>query len=316
MKFVVDRNLPLPLRNQLQGLIEYGISCGELAPGEMLPSVRELADMLGVAPMTVAQVYSDLKDKGLIQTRPGAGTFVSNHQPDHQADQAKLVYLYRQIDNLIEQSRDLGIAPTELVAAIQARVRHRAENRRKPRILMVGLFQQATERYARFIAGHLGEKATVEAQTISALEAGDEALTDASAADLVVTIANRVQQVKALLPDAKVVAIRFTPSEETRLALASLDSRARVVAVSLFPDFLPILKAGIERFAPHVSDIVAGTMDMPEFRPALGQADVIIYATGAEQALSGMESRIPTIEYRHAPDVADIERIILPALQS
>lgn len=316
MKFTVDRNLPLPLRNQLQGLIEYGISCGELAPGEMLPSVRELAEMLGVAPMTVAQVYSDLKETGLLQTRPGAGTFVSNHQPDHPADQTRLVYLYRQIDNLIEQSRDLGIAPAELVAAIQTRLRHGTGNRRKPRILMVGLFQQATESYARFIAAHLGEKATVEAQTMAALEAGGDALTHASAADLVVTIANRVQQVKALLPDAKVVAIRFTPSEETRLALASLDSRAHVVAVSLFPDFLSILKAGIERFAPHVSDITAGTMEMPEFRQTLQTADVIIYATGAEQALSGMEIRIPTIEYRHAPDVADIERIILPALQS
>ena len=30
MEFAVDRDLPVPLRTQLQGLIEYGIACGEL----------------------------------------------------------------------------------------------------------------------------------------------------------------------------------------------------------------------------------------------------------------------------------------------
>ena len=44
MEFSVDRDLPVPLRTQLQGLIEYGIACGELVPGELLPSVRELAE--------------------------------------------------------------------------------------------------------------------------------------------------------------------------------------------------------------------------------------------------------------------------------
>ena len=78
MEFSVDRDLPVPLRTQLQGLIEYGIACGELVPGELLPSVRELAERIGVAPMTVSQVYGDLKAAGLIETRPGSGSFVTS----------------------------------------------------------------------------------------------------------------------------------------------------------------------------------------------------------------------------------------------
>lgn len=316
MKFAVNRNLPLPLRNQLHGLIEYGISCGELAPGEILPSVRELAEMVGVAPMTVAQVYADLKEKGLLQTRPGSGTFVADRQSGGATDPTKHVYLYRQIDNLIEQSRKLGFQPTELIAAINTRLRQSDHGPARPRVLVVGLFPDATRSYADFLGRKLANHARVEFTTISALEQNPQGVLEARSADLVVTIVNRLQQVKTLLPDANVMAIRFTPSEETRRALASLDSRTKVAAVSLFPEFLPILKAGIERFAPHVSHITAGTMDMPAFRAELAEADVIIHATGADETLEDSYPQLPRIEYRHAPDEVDIERIIIPALPS
>src|SRR5579883_2195689 len=77
--FALDRSLPVPLGVQLRGLVEYGIACGQLAPGERLPSVRELAAQLGIAPMTVASVYRELAAAQLIVARAGAGTFVMTH---------------------------------------------------------------------------------------------------------------------------------------------------------------------------------------------------------------------------------------------
>ena len=74
MEFSVDRDLPVPLGVQLRGLIEYGIACGELVPGDRLPSVRELADPLGVAPMTVSQVYARIAGgRACIEAQRGAG---------------------------------------------------------------------------------------------------------------------------------------------------------------------------------------------------------------------------------------------------
>src|SRR3546814_20639995 len=92
MNLQIDRELPVPLGVQVRGMIEYGISCGELAPGERLPSVRELADALNVAPLTVGQVYRDLRDSGLLEPRPGLGTFVAEtrgprlRSPPHRCD--------------------------------------------------------------------------------------------------------------------------------------------------------------------------------------------------------------------------------------
>ena len=69
IRLTLDRSLPVPLGLQLRGLVEYGIACGEFRPGDRLPSVRDLAEEVGVAPMTVSQVYRDLKAAGLIEGR-------------------------------------------------------------------------------------------------------------------------------------------------------------------------------------------------------------------------------------------------------
>ena len=63
---------------QLRGQIEYGIACGEIERGARLPSVRDLAHDLGVAHMTVVQVYKELLSLGLTVTQPGRGTFVAD----------------------------------------------------------------------------------------------------------------------------------------------------------------------------------------------------------------------------------------------
>ena len=316
MEFFVDRELPVPLRTQLQGLIEYGIACGELAPRETLPSVRELAEKVGVAPMTVSQVYADLKSAGLIDTRPGSGTFVSDSYQARLTGRGDASGLHRHIDQLIDESRELGIRPAELVSLISARIFYRDSIGPRMRIVMIGIFPEATASYARFIAGRLGTGVTVEPLTVSAIEREAAAKARVNSADLAITFANRLREVSVLVPNTKVVAISFTPSEETRMALASLDSLASIAVVSRIPDFLPIMKSGVQRFAPHVREVAAATLETPGLDAMLAQATVVIYASGAESIMSRIPAGMQAIEYRHAPDTADIERVIVPILRA
>lgn len=58
------------IRDQVRGLI----ATDQLPAGERLPSVRQLANDLGVAPGTVAKAYRSLEHDGLLQTRVGGGT--------------------------------------------------------------------------------------------------------------------------------------------------------------------------------------------------------------------------------------------------
>jgi DNA-binding transcriptional regulator YhcF (GntR family) len=61
------------IRDQIRGLI----SSGRLAADERLPSVRQLAKDLGVAPGTVAKAYKVLETEGYLTARTGGGTRVS-----------------------------------------------------------------------------------------------------------------------------------------------------------------------------------------------------------------------------------------------
>lgn len=60
------------LHDQIRGLI----ITDQIPAGERLPSVRQLAEDLGVAPGTVAKAYRSLEHDGLLQTRIGGGTRV------------------------------------------------------------------------------------------------------------------------------------------------------------------------------------------------------------------------------------------------
>jgi GntR family transcriptional regulator len=61
------------IRDQIRGLV----ASGRLAADERLPSVRQLAADLGVAPRTVGKAYKALEIEGYLSSRTGGGTRVS-----------------------------------------------------------------------------------------------------------------------------------------------------------------------------------------------------------------------------------------------
>lgn len=65
-----------PRYERIAVVIERGILAEQLAPDERLPTVRDLADRLGVSGTTIVGAYSLLRDKGLIRGEVGRGTFV------------------------------------------------------------------------------------------------------------------------------------------------------------------------------------------------------------------------------------------------
>jgi DNA-binding transcriptional MocR family regulator len=66
---------------EISASVEAGVRGGELAPGERLPAVRELADQLGVSPTTVAAAYADLRRRGITAGAGRAGTRVRGAPP-------------------------------------------------------------------------------------------------------------------------------------------------------------------------------------------------------------------------------------------
>ena len=75
----------IPIYVQLRNEIVLGIGRGELKCGEMLPTVRQMAEDIGVNTMTVNKAYTILKQEGYIETDRRRGSVVSS-QIDLQGD--------------------------------------------------------------------------------------------------------------------------------------------------------------------------------------------------------------------------------------
>ena len=67
MVIKIDEYSDVPIYMQIRNQIVIGISNGELAPGEQLPTVRALALEMGINTMTVSKVYQLLKSEGYIK---------------------------------------------------------------------------------------------------------------------------------------------------------------------------------------------------------------------------------------------------------
>ncbi|WP_227309380.1 GntR family transcriptional regulator [Acidisoma cellulosilyticum] len=316
MSFALDRSLPVLLGVQLRGRIKYGIACGELRPGERLPSVRELATQIGIAPMTVATVYRELKEVELLEGRGGSGTFVAWSGAEDKARRSGLQQLRARIDALLSDAEALGLDRPDILALVQTRLQARPSD--GLRLVFVGVFATATRDYAAAVEARLPPGDRVTSVTVEALRCDPGLRLKAAGADLVLTIPDRRPEVAALLgPQAPaLVAIGFLPAEHVRAALAALDPFARVAVVSLFPEWLVMMKAGVARFAPHVSQVATTVLDAPELGAVLASADVTVYATGAEAVLERLPEGFPSLEYRHSPDPGDIERSVLPMLHA
>lgn len=113
----VDLSRPVPpyeqIREQLAGLV----AAGSLPAGRRLPSVRQLAGDLGLAPGTVARAYATLEADGVLRTRERGGTFVAG--PAQTASSARLRALAAAADRYVTAARELGLGDDAAQAAVR-----------------------------------------------------------------------------------------------------------------------------------------------------------------------------------------------------
>lgn len=81
LPIAIDTSDPRPIGRQIEEGILQLVTSGGLAPGEPIPSVRDLARDLRVNPNTVAKVFQRLGEAGVLEMRRGEGTYVAQDPP-------------------------------------------------------------------------------------------------------------------------------------------------------------------------------------------------------------------------------------------
>ena len=77
MKLTVTNTSPLPLYRQMYDQLAAQILRGEIAPGEVLPPIRTVAQELSVSLISVRRAWEELERDGFIDRVPGKGCYVA-----------------------------------------------------------------------------------------------------------------------------------------------------------------------------------------------------------------------------------------------
>ncbi|PHQ51362.1 GntR family transcriptional regulator [Streptomyces cinnamoneus] len=116
--FRVDRRSGLAPYLQLVQQVKQALRLGFLAPGDRLPTAREVVEALAVNPNTVLRAYRELEREGLVAPRPGQGTFVtaSLARPAAAAGSP----LRAEVAGWVARARATGLAREDVAALVAA----------------------------------------------------------------------------------------------------------------------------------------------------------------------------------------------------
>jgi GntR family transcriptional regulator len=76
IEFRIDARSGVPPYHQIVQQVSHALRLGMLREGDQLPTVKEVVASVAINPNTVAKAYRELEHAGLVQARPGVGTFV------------------------------------------------------------------------------------------------------------------------------------------------------------------------------------------------------------------------------------------------
>ena len=118
MRIIINNRSMEPIYEQLISQIKSGIISGEIADGEVLPSVRTMSADLRISALTVKKAYDRLEDEGFVTTVHGKGTFV-NTADRQMAAEARRKAVEDDFAAAVQRAKAAGLDDDEIRAALE-----------------------------------------------------------------------------------------------------------------------------------------------------------------------------------------------------
>jgi GntR family transcriptional regulator len=264
MRFWFEHSSDVSLREQVVAQVTLGILSGELAPGERLPSIRELARRFDIHANTVSAGYRQLEAEGWVASRKGSGVYVRATRPAARDGSANV--LDRVIANLFDATRRLGVADSEVARRVAAF----AAQPGFERILLV----EPDPELARIVVAELAEAVSLPIESAAFGE-----LAGRAANAFLVTLPSKVDRVKAELPGCRVhsLRIRSVPMSLDE-HLPPPDSRAGMLlgVASRWPDFLRFARTMLVAAGFDADALILRDASQPTWQQGLTEASAVV----------------------------------------
>ena len=119
--FRINTQSGVPPYLQVVQQVRQALRMGVLRVGDQLPTVREVVAAVAINPNTVLKAYRDLEREGLVEGRPGQGTFVKGLPPGPPAHTN--TGLARSLARWVNSAREAGLDDEAIEALVHSTLR-------------------------------------------------------------------------------------------------------------------------------------------------------------------------------------------------
>lgn len=226
MRLSINRESTIPLHDQLVTQISLLIASGALAPGQRMPSVRDLANRLDIHRNTVSAVYKTLEGHGVVTVKMGSGVRVIDLKKEASSGGWREGVALRHLAaKFIDEARERGFTDGAITEAFELALRPEQIRR----VVVVDPHADFHPIYRHELARALSFP--IEAKTLEAIAAdGAEAFQDAA----ILTSTYHLTPLQELLGgERRVVVFRVNAAEHLLGQLKALPNGTTVGLVSV-----------------------------------------------------------------------------------
>ena len=275
MQLWFSRQSDISIREQLATQVVLGILSGELAPGQRLPSTREIARRFHLHPNTVSAGYRQLERGNWVESRKGSGVYVGARKPSASSNGLELDQL---IADFFQSARRLN-AP---LAAVRSRLRRWLDLQPPDHFVLI----EPDGQLARIILHEIQKTVTFPVQSCGSDEFSSDGFADAA---VLVTVSISAKSVRQLLPENVDVLTLHLRSAGASLARHLPASRTALVGIaSGWAPFLKNARTMLIAAGFHSDSLVLRDTTKAGWQRGLKEAAAIVCDTLTAESLSGM----------------------------
>lgn len=273
---------------QLADAFMHRIAAGAYAPGNILPSCREVARDLRVDKNTVNKAYKILERRGIVKAVPGKGVVVleRSHASLSQAG------VQENIRSAIWQARAFGIEEDELWKLIGEAV-WQFYGATRVKVAFIECNWSEAHEWGRL----LSERVKLPVQPVLLAEFVSDPQRFLDSYDIIATTFNHLAAVIGAAGDqkSKVIGLHALPVIEDALRIAQVEKGAKVAVVCTTEPGINMLNSLVRTYNANIHVLPCLAADEQEVADAVAKADVIVDTSTSHARVLSLHPRVPVI---------------------
>lgn len=219
LRLFIEKNKTISIYQQLVQQLSKLIESGELPGGQQLPTVRHLADELGIARGTVKHAYEELVRKDMIKMTRGKGTFVNELAKKDISLKNRAITA---IDKFLDEMQAMSFSPQEVQMFFNLKIRERMADEHPITVVFVDCNPEALAN----IIDQISLIPNIEIHKLLLTDAQKEPFLLDEYADLIITTSTHYPDIGRIINDKdKLIQVVATPSRQTIAEIARVGNR-------------------------------------------------------------------------------------------